>query len=130
MLAPLLENTNVAFYSLQHGPAGQDIRQFDAQHRLVDLGSQLRSWEDSARLLTELDLLITVDTAIAHLSGSLGRPTWIMLPFVADFRWLLDRSDSPWYPSVRLFRQPQPQDWRPVIMALQSALAAVPAHKN
>lgn len=122
VLAPLLENTGVAFYSLQHGPAGQDIQRLEGRDRLVDLGPRLQSWEDSAQLLTELDLLITVDTSVAHLSGSLGRPTWILLPFVADFRWLVDRTDSPWYPSVRLFRQPQPQDWTSVIAAVQLAL--------
>jgi ADP-heptose:LPS heptosyltransferase len=71
----------------------------------------LTDFADTAALLTQLDLVITVDTAAAHLAGALGVPVWLLLPFAPDFRWMLDRTDSPWYPAMRLFRQPAPDDW-------------------
>ena len=82
---------------------------------LKDWRAELSSLHETAGLLDQLDLLITVDTSVAHLSAALGKPTWLMLPFAPDFRWLLNRSDSPWYPSVQLFRQPQPADWASVV---------------
>jgi ADP-heptose:LPS heptosyltransferase len=83
-------------------------------------------------LVAQLDLVISVDTSVAHLAGSLGRPVWILLPYVADWRWLTDRADSPWYPSARLFRQTETRRWEPVMDELHDALqrfvaqAAVP----
>ena len=71
----------------------------------------------------QLDLIISVDTASVHLAGALGRPIWLLLPYAPDFRWLLGRSDSPWYQSMRLFRQPEPGDWNTVIQKLKSELA-------
>ena len=71
-----------------------------------------------------LDLVITVDTSVAHLAGALGRPTWLLLPFTPDWRWLLGRDDSPWYPSLRLFRQSEARDWAEVLNSVQRALAA------
>jgi ADP-heptose:LPS heptosyltransferase len=79
---------------------------------------------DTAALITGLDLVVTVDTSIAHLAGALGKPCWIMLPYAADFRWLRDRDDSPWYPSVRLFRQAHRRDWPAVIARVAAALPA------
>ena len=71
-----------------------------------------------------MDLIITVDTAHAHLAGTLGSPTWTLLPYLADWRWLRDRSDSPWYPSMRLFRQDQKRQWQPVIETVTQALSS------
>ena len=79
-----------------------------------------------AGLLNQLDLLITVDTSVAHLSAALGKPTWIMLPFAPDFRWLLNRTDSPWYPSVQLFRQSKPNDWESVTNQIIQTLIKQP----
>ena len=76
----------------------------------------IQDMADTAGLLDHMDLVISVDTAVSHLAGAMGRPTWIMLNrYATDWRWLLDRNDSPWYPSARLFRQPELHDWRPVI---------------
>jgi ADP-heptose:LPS heptosyltransferase len=92
---------------------------------LVDLSGELGEFDDTAALVANLDLVITVDTSIGHLSGALGKPTWIMLPKASDWRWLLQRSDSPWYPSVRLFRQHAPGAWDSVISDVAAALSEV-----
>jgi ADP-heptose:LPS heptosyltransferase len=77
----------------------------------MDYGGALNDFTDTAALMQNLDLLISVDTAPIHLSGAMGKPTWVLLPFMPDWRWMLDRSDSPWYPTMKLFRQPAPGDW-------------------
>jgi len=82
--------------------------------RLIDYTSQFQDFADTAALVAQLDLVITVDTAAAHLAGAMGKPVWIMLPFAGGWRWLTDRIDSPWYPTARLFRQPAPGDWKSV----------------
>jgi ADP-heptose:LPS heptosyltransferase len=91
--------------------------------RLQDWTAELSDFADTAALLAALDLVITVDTSVAHLAGSLGAPVWILNRFDACWRWLRDRTDSPWYPSARLFRQPAPGDWDPVIRDVAAALA-------
>jgi ADP-heptose:LPS heptosyltransferase len=78
--------------------------------------------------MAELDLIITVDTSIAHLAGALGRPFWLLLSYAPDWRWLLDRDDSPWYPTARLFRQPAPGDWGSVVAQVREALPAFTKH--
>jgi hypothetical protein len=85
----------------------------------------LTDFAETAALVASLDLVITVDTAVAHLAGALGVPAWIMLPHAPDWRWLLHRDDSPWYRSVRLFRQERPGDWPGVIARVATALQAV-----
>jgi ADP-heptose:LPS heptosyltransferase len=80
---------------------------------------------DTAAVMSSLDLIITSDTAIAHLAGALGRPAWVALRYVPDWRWLLDRDDSPWYPTLRLFRQPQRDDWTSVFAKIERELRAL-----
>ncbi len=89
---------------------------------LVDISEMLIDFEETAALIANLDLVITVDTAMGHLSGALGKLVWILLPKASDWRWLLDRPDSPWYPCVRLFRQRVPGIWQPVIDEATEAL--------
>ena len=89
----------------------------------VDLSARLMDFEDTAAVLAQLDLLISVDTSVAHLAGAMGIPTWILLPYAPDWRWLLGREDNPWYPTVRLFRQSKPGDWDSVMTRVADALA-------
>ena len=89
---------------------------------VMNLGPRLGDFADTAAVLEQLDLVITVDTAVAHLAGALGRKVWVVMPFAADWRWLLDRETSPWYPSMRLFRQPRPGAWEPVFSDVSKAL--------
>ena len=88
-----------------------------------DWSNSLSTFKDTADIITQLDLVISVDTAVAHLSGSLGKPTWLLLPFDSDFRWLRDRSDSPWYPGImKLFRQTSHSDWTSVVEKLRQEI--------
>src|SRR5439155_11814305 len=113
-LGPLLEIPGISFVSLQQGALPGEL----SLHYIGGCDDV----EDTAAILMNLDLLISVDTMPAHLAGALGRPVWTLLPFAADFRWLLERHDSPWYPTMRLFRQSRPGDWDAVIGAVAYAL--------
>ncbi len=97
---------------------------------LADLSSRLPDYAETAALIAALDLLITVDTSVAHVAGALGKPAWLMLPHAPDWRWLLGRDDTPWYASLRLFRQPQPGDWDSVIAAVADALGSCAAARR
>jgi hypothetical protein len=89
---------------------------------VLDLGPELMDFDDTAAVLAQCDLVISVDTAVAHLAGALGRPLWVMLPFSADWRWTMHGEVSPWYPAARLFRQPQPGDWDSVVARVAAEL--------
>jgi hypothetical protein len=121
-LAPLASVRDVAFYSLQIGDAG---RQAPAPGGLIliDLTDGISDFADTAAFASNLDLLISVDTSVAHLAGAMGLPTWLLAAYAADWRWLLDRDDSPWYPSVRIFRQAAPGDWPGVVARVREELA-------
>ena len=121
---PLFALHAVAFYSLQVASVPGQEAEAAGQRALVDLSGQLRDFADTAFAISQLDLVIAVDTSVAHLAGALGRPAWVLLPFAPDWRWLLGRQDSPWYPTTRLFRQPAPGDWQTVIQRVHYALAA------
>jgi len=116
----LLNIAGVSFYSLQKEP-GVDLQLLKTLP-ILDLSSQLNDFADTAGIITQLDLVITVDTAVAHLAGTLGKPVWILLPFVPNWRWMLDRNDSPWYPTARLFRQPKVGDWDSILIEVKQAL--------
>ena len=92
---------------------------------LVDLGPELNDFADTAAVMSLMDLIITTDTSVPHLAGALARPVWVMLQFVPDWRWLLEREDSPWYPTMRLFRQPCRGDWDSVIAKVVDALPSL-----
>jgi ADP-heptose:LPS heptosyltransferase len=102
---------------LQKGPASAQTGL-----ELIDFTSELNDFADTAGLINALDLVITVDTAVAHLAGALGKPVWVLLPMCADWRWLTERSDSPWYPTMRLFRQTRWGDWDQVVQKVVRAL--------
>jgi ADP-heptose:LPS heptosyltransferase len=89
---------------------------------LIDHTDELHDFADTAAMLANLDLIITVDTAVAHLAGALARPAWVLLPYMPDWRWMLDRADSPWYPSLRLFRQKMRGDWAEVMERVKREL--------
>jgi ADP-heptose:LPS heptosyltransferase len=111
--APLIEAVpGIAFLSLQKMDDRAEIAASEMEGRVRSVAAQLGDFADTAGLIANLDLVITVDTAVGHLAGALGKPVWLLLARAADFRWLSDRSDSPWYPRHRLFRQRRSGDWR------------------
>ncbi len=121
-LAPLAGAGPASFVSLQKPLPSADVSSMSVFPGLADISELLIDFEETAALIANLDLVITVDTAMGHLSGALGKPVWILLPKASDWRWLLDRPDSPWYPCVRLFRQRVPGIWQPVIEEATEAL--------
>ena len=110
--APLARVTGVRLFSLQKGPGAAQLA--DVSWPLIDLGSRFETWMDTAAAMANLDLVIAVDTAPAHCAGALGLPVWMLLAPVPEWRWLLEREDSPWYPTMRLFRQKRLGDWTEV----------------
>jgi len=119
-LEPLLRTAGVHFFSLQMGPEAAQLAAIEAP--ITDLGQGIGDMADTAALISHLDLVIAVDTSVVHLAGALGKPVWVMLPISPDWRWRLDREDSPWYPTMRLFRQPKFDDWHSVVQRVCVAL--------
>ena len=124
--APLLTVPGIRFVSLQKDVRATDACALRAQGKVIDLGADLKGFSDTCAAISQLDMVITVDTAVAHLAGAIGKPVWILLPYVPDFRWLLDCTDSPWYPSARLFRKSKGSDWAEVVSRVKSELIANP----
>jgi len=122
-LAPLFSRSTAHWFSLQVGERAKDLEAL-APGLLTDLSGSLADFTETAAAIVTLDLVITVDTAVAHLAGALGRPVWVLLPFVSDWRWLREREDSPWYPTMRLFRQPRAGDWAGVVERVGAALSS------
>lgn len=123
-LAPLAALPDVAFVSLQKGEAAAQSRHWPGPARLHDPGVALGTFDDTAALVATLDLVLAVDTAVVHLAGAMGHQCWVMLPFAPDWRWRTGRADSPWYPSLRLFRAPAPRAWPEVVAEVAAALSA------
>jgi tetratricopeptide (TPR) repeat protein len=122
LLAPLASVAGVTYFSLQKGDNARDADNPPPGIKLVNLTDDLKDFADTAAAMLNLDLILTIDTAAAHLAGALGRPTWTMLPWACDWRWLTGREDSPWYPTMRLFRQPTRGDWQSVIARVAEEL--------
>ena len=120
----LLAAFDIAFVSLQAEVDAAESAMLDRQQNVIQLGGKLRDFADTAAVVSTLDLVIAADTAVVHVAGALGKPVWILLPFCPDFRWLLGREDSPWYPTARLFRQPRFGDWDSVLARVQGELEA------
>lgn len=121
-LSSLANLADIQFFSLQMGDAKRQLYLSPLAKIVVDLTNQIHDFADTAALIEQLDLVITIDSAVAHLAGSLGKPVWLMLAFAPDWRWLLERSDSPWYPTMRIFRQGIQRDWRVVVKKIENAL--------
>jgi hypothetical protein len=128
-LAPLAM-TGATFLSVQKGPKADQLRTPPDGLNIRDLGGMIEDFDDTAAIFSMIDLLISVDSSPVHLAGALGRPAWVMLPFVPDWRWLMHRSDSPWYPSLRLFRQPARGDWAAVVRQMADELRLLCAARN
>jgi hypothetical protein len=123
-LAPLASAPGVNFFSLQKAIRGKTIP--PAGMNFIDWTADLQNFDDTAALIANLDLVIAVDTAVAHLAGAMGKPVWVMIPYIPDWRWMLNRDDSPWYPTMKLFRQNSPGgDWPRVIQRVAESLRAI-----
>jgi tetratricopeptide (TPR) repeat protein len=122
-LAPLARVSGIIFHSLQKGLAASEACNSPEGMRLIDHSSELTDFRATARIVEQLDLVIAVDTAVAHLAGALGKTTWVMLPLMPDWRWMLKQAETIWYPTMRLFRQQRVDDWQSVIESVAAALA-------
>jgi hypothetical protein len=120
LFRPIFEIAGVHLFSLQVGEATAQLAQ--APGDLIDLSSYVSDMADTAAQIAKLDLVISADTSVPHLAAALGIPTWILMPYSPDWRWLQECEDCPWYPSMRLFRQSQPGEWEPVMQRIRSAL--------
>jgi tetratricopeptide (TPR) repeat protein len=118
----LLSASDVSFVSLQNELAPADAATVGRHANVIHIGGELRDFADTAAVVSLLDVVVSADTAVVHLAGALGRPVWALLPFAPDFRWLLEREESPWYPTARLFRQPRTGDWESVLARVRDEL--------
>ena len=123
-MLPLLELPNMRFVGLQKGDGADQPKNLGADALVINIGERMRDFADTAFILKQLDLLISVDTSAVHLAGALGVPAWALIPYSPDWRWLYGRNDTPWYESVRLFRQNTPRDWPAVIERVVTTLTA------
>jgi tetratricopeptide (TPR) repeat protein len=125
---PLVSHHDVTLFSLQKGPRAEDIILTGAQGLIVDAGKEIKDFNDTASLVSSMDLIISVDTSVVHLAAGMGKPVWLLLPYTPDWRWMWGREDSPWYPSLKIFRQEKAGDWegvfKKVYLALEDKLLA------
>jgi tetratricopeptide (TPR) repeat protein len=122
LLAPLMKVPDTTFYSLQVGAGSEHVKQMPPDVRLIDLAPGLKDFADTTAIVASLDLVISVDTSVAHLAGAMGKPVWVLLNKGCDWRWFLEREDSPWYPTARLFRQTTAGGWQEVVNLVERAL--------
>jgi hypothetical protein len=120
--APLADVKGVRFYSLQKGLESWQAAVAPEGMTIIDFMPRVRDFADLAGVIANLDLVITIDTAVAHLAGAMGKPAWTLIPFIPDFRWMLERTDTPWYPTMRLYRQKVSGDWSDPIARLKADL--------
>jgi hypothetical protein len=125
--SPLLSAADVELFSLQRDLRAGDRDILRDHPHVVQLGEAMADFADTAAIISVLDLVISSDTSIVHLAGAMGKPVWVLLQYDADWRWLIGRDDSPWYPGARLFRQPAVDDWESVVVRVLAELAATPA---
>jgi uncharacterized protein (TIGR03032 family) len=122
---PLLKIPGISFYSLTTGKGVEELKALSQKSTIDDLSEKLDDLTATAKAISQLDLIITVDTVIAHLAGAMAKPVWLLLSYSPHWRWMLNRNDSPWYPSMRLFRQKQPQDWEGVFKEVEEELKEI-----
>jgi hypothetical protein len=121
-LAPLTNIEGTTFYSLQMGSPARQVKQLGPRVHLIDLQDEQEDFADTAAIVAHLDLVVSIDTSVAHLAGAMGKPVWILLNNSPDWRWLLEREDSPWYPTARLFRQSTLGNWQDVVTHVEGEL--------
>ncbi len=124
-IQPIFNIQTVDFYILQKEVSSTDLEWLNSQTKIYNLGSNFHDLADTAAAIKQLDLVITIDTVIAHLAGALGKPVWVMLNFDSDWCWLVNRKDSPWYPTMRLFRQNKFNDWQGVCLEVAESLISL-----
>ena len=124
MFATLVSTVDADFVSMQVGPRADEIADLPASKLIFACDREVHDFADTAAVIAQLDLVLGVDTAVLHLAGSMGKPAWMLIPFMPDYRWLLGREDTPWYPSLRLFRQSMPADWAEPLDRVMSALTS------
>ncbi len=119
---PLFEIPGIRLFGLQKGTASNQILELPQGLSFTNYGEEFEDFADTAGFLENLDMILTIDTSVAHLAGAMGKPVWTLVPYSPDWRWLLKKEDSPWYPTMRLFRQPKPGAWAPVIQKISDEL--------
>jgi hypothetical protein len=129
-LSPLAGIAGVSYYSLQKGAAAEQARSAPAGMKLIDYSAELTDYLQTAALAANLDLVISVDTSVLHVAGALARPVWALVSWIPDWKWMLDREDSPWYPTARLFRQPAYRDWETPIRRVAEELRQLVAARE
>ncbi len=122
---PLTQIAGIRIYSLQKGPATRQLQEFANQATITDIATEFEDFSDTAAAVQNLDLVISVDTSVLHLAGAMGKPTWALIPFAAEWRWMLQRNDSPWYPTMKLFRQNKWGDWPGVLDSIAENLTLI-----
>jgi hypothetical protein len=121
-ILPVTRIDGIEYFSLQKDLRHDDDELLNANPHIVRVDKEINDFEDTAAIIMSLDLVISSDTSVVNLAGALGRPVWVLLPFRSDWRWLLDRDDTPWYPTARLFRQTKMSDWTTVVGEVSAAL--------